>query len=401
MISYSFYYNDDRIRRHVSNLVESGYDVDMISLRYKKGNENQDTEHVRFFYPMERSYGQSQIKMIMAYIIFCMRCSWIMLRAHLFQHRLSLVHVNNMPNFLVFSALPLRLFGTRVLLDVHDAVPENYQEKFHGPLLKILTPLLFWEERLSMWFSDYVICTEHTKFGRLLQNGLKKRKGAVVMNAADPAMWDRKTVGISQKRDSSYRMVYHGTLARRLGLDIAILAVKELVPVIPDIRFDIIGDGDQRTELIQMTADLGLQDHVFFSDGFVSVTELPALLKDADVAIVPAKDSIAFKYNLSCKLLDYVVFDIPCIASDVPTHTYYFSNDQMRFFSAGDIESLKYHIQYLYEHPEERVRLVQKAREFLELHDYNSECNIYKNVVRCLVDRKWDELRAISDSCKI
>ncbi len=400
MISYSFYYNDDRIRRHVANLVEMGYDVDLISLRYKK-EETSNLEHVRFFCPRKRSYGKGQMSMILEYVLFGMQSGWIMLRTHLFGKKLSFVHVNNMPNFLVFSAWPLRLLGVPVLLDVHDAVPENYQGKFHGPFLKIMLPLLYAEERLSMWFVNYVICTEHTKFGRLLKNGLKKRKGTVVMNAADPGIWDRKAVGAGEKQDGIFRLVYHGTLASRLGLDTAILAVKDLVPSIPSIRFDIIGDGDQRDELAQMINDLGLNEHVFLSDGFVGVDELPALLKDADVAVVPARDSIAFKYNLSGKLLEYVVFDIPCIATSTPTHTYYFNNNQMRFFKSDNVEELKEHIQYLYDHPQERKRLVEEARKFLDVHDYNSECSTYKSVVKCLMDKNWSELRSISEACEL
>ena len=39
-------------------------------------------------------------------------------------------HAHNMPDFLVFAALPARLFGRPVIDDVHDLMPELYHEKF-------------------------------------------------------------------------------------------------------------------------------------------------------------------------------------------------------------------------------------------------------------------------------
>ena len=44
----------------------------------------------------------------------------------------DLVHVHNMPDFLVLAAAGPRRRGARVLLDIHDLTPEFYAAKFRG-----------------------------------------------------------------------------------------------------------------------------------------------------------------------------------------------------------------------------------------------------------------------------
>ena len=39
-------------------------------------------------------------------------------------------HVHNIPDFLVFAGLRLKWSGTRIILDIHDIVPELYESKF-------------------------------------------------------------------------------------------------------------------------------------------------------------------------------------------------------------------------------------------------------------------------------
>ena len=43
---------------------------------------------------------------------------------------LDVVHAHNIPDFLVFAGLVPRLAGRKVVLDVHDSVPETFAAKF-------------------------------------------------------------------------------------------------------------------------------------------------------------------------------------------------------------------------------------------------------------------------------
>ena len=41
-----------------------------------------------------------------------------------------MIHVHSVPDFLVFAALVPKLLGARIILDIHDILPEFYASKF-------------------------------------------------------------------------------------------------------------------------------------------------------------------------------------------------------------------------------------------------------------------------------
>ncbi len=77
---------------------------------------------------------------------------------------LDVVHVHNLPDFLVFAGLVPRLAGAKVVLDVHDSVPETFATKFSGCVA--LWKALCLEERLSALVAHRVICVNHAPAGR-------------------------------------------------------------------------------------------------------------------------------------------------------------------------------------------------------------------------------------------
>ena len=60
-----------------------------------------------------------------------------------------MIHVNNMPDFLVFGTIVPWLFGTKVILDIHDPMPNTFASKFKGKERRLFYRVLLWQERLS------------------------------------------------------------------------------------------------------------------------------------------------------------------------------------------------------------------------------------------------------------
>ena len=59
-----------------------------------------------------------------------------MTRLHL-KHAYDVIHVHNMPDFLVFSALFPKLLGAKVILEVQDVSPELMAAKAKGRMQRI------------------------------------------------------------------------------------------------------------------------------------------------------------------------------------------------------------------------------------------------------------------------
>jgi hypothetical protein len=67
------------------------------------------------------------------------------------------VQAHNLPDFLVFAALVPKLLGARLILDLHDLMPEFYASRFKSGMTSFPIRLLCWQERLSCLFAKHVI----------------------------------------------------------------------------------------------------------------------------------------------------------------------------------------------------------------------------------------------------
>ncbi|MEM9913784.1 MAG: glycosyltransferase [Planctomycetota bacterium] len=84
-----------------------------------------------------------------------------------------------------------------------------------------------------------------------------------------------------------FRMITVARLAPKKGLPDAIMAVQKLRARLPDVKYDIIGDGPGRDELEKLIAQHGLQSAVSLL-GWKSQDEVSAALDRADVFLTPS-----------------------------------------------------------------------------------------------------------------
>ena len=387
MVAYTFYESDPRVKRHVGALQSAGYAVDVLSLRHPRGGHEADTDQVRHFRLRERNYRrQGKGQFLIDYTLFMFACLWRLARNHFSDRPYSMIHINNMPNYLIFAALPLRLAGVPVILDIHDTMPEIFQDKFGVGPRHLLIRLLFLEEWVCMKLAHFVLTTEHTKWERLQQNGLRADLSRVTLNLPDSDLFPLVDLPETppDNRGQGFRLVYHGTIARRLGMDLAIRAMAILKDRIPGLRLDIIGDGEQRETLVALSRELGLESVVHFSDGAVPTEAIPARIAGADLAVAPSRNSVATSLMLPTKLLEYIRMGIPCVTVATPTITRYFQAPAVSFAPSEDAEGLAAVILRLYEQPEERLASIRAARKFLDTYSFESERAAYLEVVQWL-----------------
>ena len=182
-------------------------------------------------------------------------------------------------------------------------------------------------------------------------------------------------------------LVYHGTLARRLGLDIAIEAVALAQTGLPGgVQLRVIGAGEERSALLALRDRLGLQEQILFSDGFVPVEQIPALLGDADIGVVPLRVTPGTDIMLPTKLLEYVSLRIPCIVPRTGTIERYFDETMVEFFVAEDPTSLAEAITRLGREPVRRARLAVVAYDRFALkYTWSEQQEVYTQLVRQLL----------------
>jgi len=315
---------------------------------------------------------------------------FVALTLHLTLHpkRYELIHINNMPDFLVFAAWLPKLFGVPIIHDIHDLMPEIYMEKFSVSEKHVAIRFLLWQERLAAKMADVVLTVEERLRDILSDRGIPRSKIHVLINLPDESIFRPIPQKPRKKKGDKFVLVYHGTLARRLGLDLALEAVAAVKQKIPDLEFRIIGAGEERDRLLRLREAFGLQHVVKFSEGFVPVEAIPDALSDADLGVVPLRPSPGTDIMLPTKLLEYVQMGIPCAVPKTQTIARYFNDTMVRFFEADHAESLAEAIFDLYSHPQKRRKLADSAAAgFLSRYRWNEHKRVYINLAERLLRR--------------
>lgn len=384
MAAYTNYRRDPRVRREAEALVEVGHKVVFFAQR-QSGEPNRETiKGVEVIKTIGlRKKCESFIEYMADYTVFFWRI-FLHLSAH--PLRYGLIHINNMPDFLVFAAWLPRLLGRPIIHDVHDLMPELYVEKFVSGEGDGLASVLKFQERWAGRFASAVLTVEERLRDILASRGIPRRKIHVLMNLPDDRIFAPRQARPPKSDGAPFVLVYHGTLARRLGLDIAIEAVAKANGAIPRLELRIIGAGEEREALIRLRDHLCLEGNVTFSEGFVPVEHIPALIEDADVGLIPLRMCSGTDIMLPTKLLEYVTMGIPCIAPKTGTIARYFDDEMLQFFEAGDSESLASAIIGLHRDPARCARLADQATErFAKTFRWSEHKRVYLDLVENLL----------------
>jgi glycosyltransferase involved in cell wall biosynthesis len=368
MIAYTRYTTDARPRRTAEALARRGDQVEFLALSEPGMPKRETLGGVEIRRVGDRYRGDQPLSYVASYGRFLARAAaWVAAR-HL-KCRYDVVYIHTMPDFLAFAAGIAKLGGARVVLDVHDTMPELYQSKFgldpHHPLIRGLAT----QERLSCAFADQVICVNQPHSELLVSRGVVADKLSVLLNLPDPEIFGEAATTTSPS-DSRPRLVYHGTVTERLGLDVALRAVREVVGDFPDLCFDIYGSGDFAARVVQLIDSLDLAAHVNFTGEVFRVDSIPELVRGATVGMVPNRDDAATRYMLPVKLLEYVYLGVPAVVSRLPTIEHYFADDALAYFTPGDVVGLASAVKQVLGSLHLRRSLTANAARFCEAHSW-------------------------------
>lgn len=384
MAAYTNYRRDPRVRREAEALVEAGYEVVFLASRQPGEPNTERLDGVEVIKLPGLANQRTSIAVYMLdYALF-----FAVFMAHLLARprRYRLIHVNNMPDFLVFAAWLPRLLGTPVIHDVHDLMPELFQEKFSSGERHWIVSAIRAQERWAGRFASAVLTVEERLKDILSARGMPRDKIHVLMNLPDDRIFRKRAAMPQKPAGAAFVIVYHGTIARRLGLDIAIRAVAQARASVPNLELRIIGAGEERNGLVELCKELQLGSAVTFSEGFVPVQAIPGLIADADVGIVPLRISSGTDIMLPTKLLEYVTVGIPCIVPKTGTIARYFDESMVQFFEAENVASLASAIVTLYQDPQRRTSLAGEAsRRFADTYNWSRHKRLYTGLVQQLI----------------
>jgi len=373
---------ETRVEREARALVDHGYEVDVICLRAEQESARETIDGINIYrLPVKRRKGRGLIAQLLEYLAFFVFASLKLIALHRQRHY-HVVQAHNLPDWLVFVGLIPRLTGARVILDLHDLMPEFYAARFNRGMDSWPVRLLCWQERASCRFADHVITVTEAWRETLIQRGVPPSQVSVVMNVADNhVFFHTKQEEQLAPRNGHLRLLYHGNVTHRYGIDMAIRAVSLAREQVPGIHLHIHGWGDARQALIDLTSELGLKGHVSFSTQSLLTSELPNLIRKADVCLVPYRRDIFTDGILPTKLMEYSALGMPVIAARTTAIQAYFDDTMVEFFEPGNVDDLARCITRLYHNPDRMAALAQGSQEFNRRYNWAKISEEYVSLV--------------------
>jgi glycosyltransferase involved in cell wall biosynthesis len=332
----------------------------------------------------KRYRGNSNFRYIVAYIFFFLR---ILLRITTLslKMRYRIIHVNNMPDFIVFAAILPKLKGAALILDIHDPMPNTFLTKFKSGKNGFMYKILLQEEKVSAKFADHVITVnDPVKDEILIEEGIPGDKISVVRNFADSKVF--KLIDHFHL-NTKIGIVFYGTIAERFGFRTILKVISEL-NMYDNLYFKIIGSGDFSPQLKQLISDYHLESVVEFDNNTYPVKEIPGIVGRFHLGIVSYDLSPATEYMLPVKMLEMFLLGIPVITIRNRAIGHYFNENLYFKYDPEEPDTLKELLEQVLRNPgiivEKRNAILNLRSEFL----WENESRIYQKILNNLMEKQ-------------
>ncbi|KNY05738.1 glycosyltransferase [Microbacterium sp. GCS4] len=173
------------------------------------------------------------------------------------------------------------------------------------------------------------------------------------------------------------RIVFVGRLTAEKQVEVILQAMTKLDPAL-DVTFDIVGGGDQRKQLENLTAQLGLADRVTFH-GRTTDEELRALLSRASLFVIA---SIAELQSIAT--MEAMASALPIVAADAVALPHLVHDGENGYlFAPGDADALAERLtRVLTAEPAEYERMQQASLDGVAIHDIHRTLDTFEALYR-------------------
>jgi glycosyltransferase involved in cell wall biosynthesis len=349
-----------RLRKEAAALAAKGCKVDIICLH---SGEHKMYERINGI-SIHRIRLKSEKKGVGRYlyeygIFFCLAA--VKLFFLYCRKRFEVIQVNTMPDFLVFVTAIPKLFGAKVILDLHEPSPELFatlMQDRHPIILRLVK--LF--EQISIRFADSAITVSEQMKENYVRRGAPRSKISVILNVPALEFDHEAFAGVRRDDPTRFSLVCHGAMLKRYGQDVAIRAVDIVRARISNVVLNILGYGEYERELKALAESLGLNSHVRFH-GYLPFNDMIRTVAGADVGIVPVEKNAYSDLVHTNKMFELIALHKPVIISRTNAVEHFFGSgdDCLKYFRSGDAEDLARSILELHHNPDKREEMARNA----------------------------------------
>ncbi len=221
---------------------------------------------------------------------------------------------------LMFIGFILKLFGKKVIFDIHENVALSVRDKTWIPkiLRKPVEKIYRLFENFFIIFFDVLILAEnsYTKY-------YPAKKSKVILNY--PLLFKPIKVDDNKKFIMPLRFVYSGVIHETRGiyqiLDVFLLLYKKGY----DIYLDLIGrvGSKKLDEYINNFINRNNLNNRVILYGYIPVTQVYKIIENAHIGMALLKPIDTYKASLPTKIFEYMLNGLPVVTSNFELYNYY------------------------------------------------------------------------------
>ena len=170
--------------------------------------------------------------------------------------------------------------------------------------------------------TDHVVAVSNNLKSFLLNNHIinRRNKITVLPNAADTQAFDKdfdipaikKSLGLV----GEFVIVYAVTLQMCYAIEDVISALPLVLREIPNALLLIVGQGQAKEKLENLSKELKITDKVRFT-GYIDHMKIPEILSIADVVVAPFKELGMSFFGSAIKIFEYLSSGKPIVATKI------------------------------------------------------------------------------------
>jgi glycosyltransferase involved in cell wall biosynthesis len=274
---YPYHVGGKEVRYHhiARGLAEEGVEVHVFTMRWWEGPRHRVEGKVHYHglcrrYRLYRRKRRSVLEAVM----FSIACLGLL------RHRFDLIEADEVPHLQLFT-LRLVAWLRRVPLVVtwHEVWGLAYWKSYLGPAGVVAAAV----EKLTMRLADAIVVPSPASAERLARSGVPARKVSLAPNGVDLSM-----VASADPSPMSFDVLYVGRLIEHKHVDLLLEALARLAREGQTVTCGVVGDGPERTRLIQQASRLCLAGRVRFLGNLEEQSEVFSLMKAARVFALPS-----------------------------------------------------------------------------------------------------------------
>lgn len=232
--------------------------------------------------PIQRKAATGFSSQVMDYIYYQFKIAYELYKRRR-KYKAVFFHIGG--SMLLLPVLICKLTGLRSIIFITGSTKESYHaKKDMNTTTRLITQSIGIIESITCNLSDDVLLLSESMRSPRIVNWFPTNVSSANFNYIDCSKFEKKT----QIADREYDIIFLGRFESVKGVTNIIRSIPLIMDSHPNIKIELIGDGELRNELERIVMREGLSKHVSFT-GWVDHNEIPDHLNNGRILLMPSE----------------------------------------------------------------------------------------------------------------